>query len=204
MSSAVLISMLDVSGSIDEEQKRWVDREQTKLEAALRARHGSVIERCVVFHAVASEVERKDFTTTAESGGTMISTGVGLASRIAASYPRGPEPAIVAVLFTDGDNWSFEDTVECMRILSDEMLPRVAAFGLAQLEGPYGSGQFIVDLEENVGSDARVVARKIGSTTDAFAEALLERIPAKRPKPKRKPAQKRPRARSKAKPKRSR
>ncbi|RME44401.1 MAG: DUF444 family protein, partial [Deltaproteobacteria bacterium] len=59
--------------------------------------------------------------------------------------------------FSDGDNWSQGDTAECIRILQEDLLPQLNLFAYGQVESPYGSGQYIHDLEEPLGNDERVV-----------------------------------------------
>ena len=48
--------------------------------------------------------------------------------------------------FSDGDNWSGDDTADCVRLLEQLILPRQPVL-LRPGRSPYGSGQFIKDLE---------------------------------------------------------
>jgi uncharacterized sporulation protein YeaH/YhbH (DUF444 family) len=52
--------------------------------------------------------------------------------------------------FSDGDNWSADDTRTCLEILTQHVLPKVNLFCYGQVESPYGSGQFIKDLREGL------------------------------------------------------
>ena len=63
--------------------------------------------------------------------------------------------------FSDGDNWSMDDTLTCVALLKDELLDSVNMFGYGQVESPYGSGQFIKDLKEHLGNDERLVTSEI-------------------------------------------
>ena len=63
--------------------------------------------------------------------------------------------------FSDGDNWSMDDTLSCIEILRKQILPEVNMFAYGQVESPYGSGQFIKDLREHLGEDPRVVTSEI-------------------------------------------
>ena len=63
--------------------------------------------------------------------------------------------------FSDGDNWSGDDTRLCMKILTDNILPHVNFFGYGQVESKYGSGQFLKDLEKEFNSEEKVVLSKI-------------------------------------------
>jgi len=44
------------------------------------------------------------------------------------------------------DNWSVDDTHTCVELLKKDVLPYVNLFSYGQVESPYGSGQFIKDL----------------------------------------------------------
>ena len=74
---------------------------------------------------------------------------------------RGRVPArewnIYPFHFSDGDNWSVDDTVLCIELLKNEILPKVNLFCYGQVESPYGSGQFIKDLNEHFDEDDSVV-----------------------------------------------
>jgi uncharacterized sporulation protein YeaH/YhbH (DUF444 family) len=53
--------------------------------------------------------------------------------------------------FSDGDNWSGEDTRLCMEILDQSLLKKSNVFCYGQVESRYGSGQFYKDLAEHFG-----------------------------------------------------
>ena len=59
--------------------------------------------------------------------------------------------------FSDGDNWSMDDTLTCIEILTQSVLPKVNLFSYGQVESQYGSGQFVHDLREHFNEDERVV-----------------------------------------------
>ena len=63
--------------------------------------------------------------------------------------------------FSDGDNWSGNDTAECMRILDEHLIPGSNLFCYGQVESRYGSGQFLRDLHKHFGdgSDKIVTAQ---------------------------------------------
>ncbi|MBX9768881.1 MAG: DUF444 family protein, partial [Bdellovibrionales bacterium] len=63
--------------------------------------------------------------------------------------------------FSDGDNWSSEDTRWCMRILKDEIFPKSNVFCYGQVESRYGSGQFLKDLEKEFPDDENIILSKI-------------------------------------------
>ena len=54
-----------------------------------------------------------------------------------------------------------DDTLACVDLLKNQVLPRVNMFAYGQVESPYGSGQFIKDLKEHFAQDERVVVSEI-------------------------------------------
>ncbi len=119
------------------------------------------------------EVDKDTFYHTRESGGTLISSAYRLCSEIIKrDYP--PEDwNIYALHYSDGDNWSGEDTRFCLDLLRQDLVPAVNMFGYGQVESRYGSGQFIKDLLDHFKSEERLVASKIESK-EAIYRSLKE------------------------------
>jgi uncharacterized protein len=161
VANAVIIYMMDVSGSMGDEQKEIVRIESFWIDTWLRRQYRGLESRYIIHDAVAREVDRETFFHTRESGGTMISSAYRLAAKmIEQEYPPD-QWNIYPFHFSDGDNWSMDDTLSCIEILRKQILPDVNMFAYGQVESPYGSGQFIKDLREHLGEDARVVTSEI-------------------------------------------
>ena len=47
------------------------------------------------------------------------------------------------VFSRNGDNWSADDTRQCIEMLRNDILPHANQFAYGQVESPYGSGEFI-------------------------------------------------------------
>jgi uncharacterized sporulation protein YeaH/YhbH (DUF444 family) len=110
---------------------------------------------------MAKEVDRDTFFHTRESGGTMISSAYKLAAEmVEADYPAS-EYNIYPFHFSDGDNWSADDTRLCMDVLRTRLIPVSNVFCYGQVESPYGSGQFIKDLKESFGNEDAVITSEI-------------------------------------------
>ena len=75
--------------------------------------------------------------------------------------------------FSDGDNWSVDDTHACVELLKNHVLPAVNQFGYGQVESPYGSGQFIKDLGEHFADDDRMVTSEIKGK-DAIMDSIKD------------------------------
>lgn len=149
-SNAVIIYMMDVSGSMGDEQKEIVRIESFWIDTWLRRHYDGIECRYIIHDAMAKEVDRNTFFHTRESGGTMISSAYRLcADIIRADYPS-QSWNIYPFHFSDGDNWSVDDTRLCVGLLRKRILPFVNQFSYGQVESPYGSGQFIKDLREQL------------------------------------------------------
>jgi hypothetical protein len=72
--NAVIIYMMDVSGSMGDEQKEIVRIESFWLDTWLKSQYKGLETRFIIHDAEAREVDRETFFHTRESGGTMISS----------------------------------------------------------------------------------------------------------------------------------
>ena len=172
-SNAVIIYMMDVSGSMGDEQKEIVRIESFWIDTWLRHQYGGIESRYIIHDATAKEVDDDTFYRTRESGGTLISSAYKLAAKmIEQDYPS-EEWNIYPFHFSDGDNWSGNDTAECMKILETRVLPRVNLFAYGQVESEYGSGQFYGELEEYFGAKDNLVLSKI-EDKDAIYQSIKD------------------------------
>lgn len=151
--SAVIIYMMDVSGSMGDEQKDIVRTESFWIDTWLRSQYKGIERRYIIHDASAREVDEDTFYRTRESGGTLISSAYKLAEKIIdTDYPPS-DWNIYPFHFSDGDNWSGEDTKLCMELLQTRLLNKVNVFCYGQVESRYGSGQFYKDLVEHFGEN---------------------------------------------------
>ena len=159
--NAAIVYMMDVSGSMGDEQKRVVRIESFWIDTWLRHNYKGVVSRYIIHDARAREVDRETFFHTRESGGTMISSAYAQCADILDNdYPQ-EDWNIYLFHFSDGDNWSQDDTDKSLGLLTDSLLPRSNLFCYGQVKSPYGSGQFIKDLEKQYPEDERVVLSRI-------------------------------------------
>jgi uncharacterized sporulation protein YeaH/YhbH (DUF444 family) len=170
-SNAVMIFIMDVSGSMGDEQKEIVRIESFWIDTWLRSQYDGLESRYIIHDAVAREVDRDTFFRTRESGGTMISSAYKLCARMIEDDFPSTEWNIYPFHFSDGDNWSVDDTVLCIEILKREILPKVNLFCYGQVESPYGSGQFLKDLGDHFDDADSLVTSEIKNK-----EAIMESI----------------------------
>ncbi len=161
VANAVIIYMMDVSGSMGDEQKEIVRIESFWIDTWLQRQYKGLESRYIIHDAVAREVDRDTFFSTRESGGTMISSAYKLCAQLIDQHYPASEWNIYPFHFSDGDNWSMDDTLSCIELLKTELLPKVNMFAYGQVESPYGSGQFMKDLREHFGTDERVITSEI-------------------------------------------
>lgn len=157
--NAVIIWMLDVSGSMGEEQKEIVRIEAFWIDTWLRSQYDGVETRYIIHDAVAREVDQHTFYHTRESGGTKISSAYKLCNELIDRLYSPEEWNIYPFHFSDGDNWS-EDNEDCLAVL-EELLPKVNLFCYGQVVSYYGGGEFLHDLEDYFAEEEKLVTSEI-------------------------------------------
>ena len=160
-SNAVIIYMMDVSGSMGTEQKELVRITAFWIETWLRSQYKEIDIRYIVHDAAAKEVDQETFYHIREGGGTKISSAYKLCNKMIEERYPPTEWNIYPFHFSDGDNWSMDDTLACFEILKQYLMPWSNMFAYGQVESPYGSGQFIKDLREHLGSNEKVSLSEI-------------------------------------------
>lgn len=174
--NAVVIYMMDVSGSMGEEQKEIVRIESFWINTWLKSQYKGIETRYIIHDATAKEVDEHTFFHTRESGGTMISSAYRLCAKIIEDDYPSSDWNIYPFHFSDGDNWSVDDTSHCITLMRDHLIPKANQFSYGQVESPYGSGQFIKDLRDNFdlgGDDASLVVSEI-KDRDAITDSIKE------------------------------
>src|ERR1051325_2375133 len=172
-SNAVIIYMMDVSGSMGDEQKEIVRIESFWIDTWLQSQYHGVISRYIIHDAMAKEVDRDTFFRTRESGGTMINSAYKLCAKMIADEFPSTEWNLYPFHFSDGDNWAVDDTVQCVDILRTQVMPFVNMFCYGQVESPYGSGQFIKDLNEHFDEEDHVYVSEIKGK-DAIMDSIRD------------------------------
>lgn len=170
-SRALIVYMLDVSGSMGNEQKEIVRLESFWVDMWIRSQYQGVDVRYIIHDAVAREVDRETFFHTRESGGTIISSAYKLFLKIIEDHYNVDDWNIYPFHFSDGDNWSGNDTEECLGLLDRQIFPISNVFCYGQVESEYGSGQFLKDLEEKFPKHEALITSKIPSR-DAILDSI--------------------------------
>jgi len=171
--NAVIIYVMDVSGSMGDEQKDIVRSESFWINTWLRHQYKGVATRFIVHDAEAHEVDEHTFFHTRESGGTRISSAYQVVARMIDEEFPAAEWNIYVFHFSDGDNWGGGDTQLCVGLLNDKILPAANLFGYGQVASPYGSGAFINDLAGHFSGADNVVLAEIAGREEIYSSIKL-------------------------------
>ncbi|MCK4658024.1 MAG: DUF444 family protein [Phycisphaerae bacterium] len=167
-SNAVIIYMMDVSGSMGDEQKELVRLEAFWIDAWLRRNYQGIESRYIVHDVRAAEVDRETFFHLREDGGTRISSAF-IAGRELIEQSYNPDEWNVYLFhFSDGDNSSESDSRECCNMLREQLLPRINMFGYCQVASAYGSGNFITVLLEYLKDTENMVTTRVNVKDDIY------------------------------------
>ena len=170
--NAAVIYMMDVSGSMTDEQKEIVRIESFWIDTWLKKQYDGVQRRYVVHDAVAHEVDEDTFYRTRESGGTRISSAYKAARKIVDREFPPDGWNIYCFQFSDGDNWG-EDNEGCLELLREALLPDCNLFCYGQVESPYGSGDYIRELRKLKGDFENLVLSEI-ENKDAIFDSIKD------------------------------
>ncbi|HIC22224.1 MAG TPA: DUF444 family protein [Planctomycetes bacterium] len=162
-SNALIVYMMDVSGSMGNEQKDIVRIESFWIDTWLKSQYENLETRYIIHDAQAKLVDSHTFFHVRESGGTKISSAYNLAKELILKEFSPSEWNIYPFHFSDGDNWGGDDTAQCLELLRETLIPFSNVFCYGQVKSAYGSGQFIKDLREAFGTDEKVLLSEINS-----------------------------------------
>lgn len=166
--NAVIIYMMDVSGSMGSQQKELVRLNAFWIDTWLRRNYAGIESRYIVHDIAAREVDKQTFFSVREDGGTRISSALQLASKLIDQHYPPAEWNTYLFHFSDGDNSSEADNRQCVDLLGKSLLPASNMFGYCQVASAYGSGNFIYVLHEAFpGSDTAKGHLEPGTKDDA-------------------------------------
>lgn len=171
--NAVVIYMMDVSGSMTDDQKEIVRTEAFWIDTWLRSQYDGLETRYIIHDAAAKEVDEQTFYHTRESGGTRISSAYKVCLDLLRDVFSPSEWNIYCFQFSDGDNWG-EDNQISLRLLREELLPQANLFCYGQVESPYGSGEYLRALRDQFGSQADNLVLSEIPNKDAIYDSIKE------------------------------
>jgi sporulation protein YhbH len=140
--NAVVIYMMDVSGSMTQQKKDLVRLTAFWIDTWLKAHYRNLITRYIVHDAAAQEVDAHTFYHLRENGGTRISSAYELCSQIIRADYDPEEWNLYGFHFSDGENYSDEDNNRCVSLLEESLIPAMNLFCYGQVRSAMGQ-QFI-------------------------------------------------------------
>jgi sporulation protein YhbH len=158
-SNAVIIYMMDVSGSMGPAQKELVRLASFWIDTWLMWQYKGIERRFIIHDASAREVDRETFFHTRENGGTCISSAYEVCLRLIREEFPPEEYNIYPFHFSDGDNFSNDDQQAINLLL--EIIPSANVFCYGQVEGYYGSGNFLKLVLEKVVEDQKFLGAEM-------------------------------------------
>ncbi|HLL76405.1 MAG TPA: sporulation protein YhbH [Pyrinomonadaceae bacterium] len=171
-SNAVVISMMDVSGSMGEFKKYIARSFYFWMVRFLRTKYDNVEIVFISHHTEAREVNEEQFFTQGESGGTVVSSAYQLALDIIRD--RFPPSAwnVYPFHFSDGDNY-YSDNEDAVR-LADELIQTCNLFGYGEIgeEGAGGyrrsSGALLSIFKDRLKRKDRFIGVRIDEREDVY------------------------------------
>jgi len=150
--NAVIVYIMDVSGSMTDDQKQIVRTESFWIDTWLRSQYQGIERRYIIHDAAAKEVDENTFYRTRESGGTRISSAYKVCLDLLSKSFSPDEWNIYVFQFSDGDNWG-EDNKLSLQMVREQLLPMSNLFCYGQVESPYGSGEYMRALQAAFGNE---------------------------------------------------
>jgi sporulation protein YhbH len=164
-SNAVIIYMMDVSGSMTDRKKNLVRLTAFWIDTWLRAHYKNLNIRYLVHDAQAHEVDSHTFYHVRESGGTRISSALDLCRQIIEKDYNPAEWNVYAFHFSDGENFGAEDDKRCLTLLEENLIPSVNLFCYGQVRS--SSGPLFMDTLESI-DDEKLSCARIDDDDDIF------------------------------------
>lgn len=155
--NAVVLCIMDVSGSMDQTKKYMARSFYFLLYQFLRLKYGKVEVVFIAHTTTAKEVSEVEFFHRGESGGTYISSGYEKALQIIEQRYNPKNWNIYAFHCSDGDNWT-EDNKKAVRMAA-ELCKVCNLFGYGEIvPGYYFAGSTVkTEFIKNIHADNFVI-----------------------------------------------
>ena len=131
-SKAVMICLMDVSGSMDEKRKNLAKRFFILLHLFLQRNYDNIDVVFIRHHTTAQEVDEDEFFGSRETGGTVVSSALNLAYEIIRDRYDSNVWNIYAAHASDGDNWDSDSSL-CRDLLLQKLLPLMRYFAYIEI-----------------------------------------------------------------------
>jgi uncharacterized sporulation protein YeaH/YhbH (DUF444 family) len=166
--NAAIIYMMDVSGSMGGKQKDIVRNLSFWIDTWIRSQYDGIDSRYIMHDAQAKEADRETFFSTSAGGGTIVSSAYKLCAKIIEDDYPSHNWNIYTFHFSDGDNWSNDDTVTSVDILDDKIVPQSNLFAYGQVDSAHGTGRLIKPIRNKFQGHENVATHRIRSQDDVY------------------------------------
>ena len=165
-SNAVVIAMMDVSGSMGTFEKYVSRAFYFWMLHFLRTKYDNVEIVFVAHHTEAREVTEEEFFTRGESGGTKASSAYQLALGLLEERYPPSRWNIYPFHFSDGDNWPSDNEL-CLKLTSD-LVERCNQFGYGEIrQGRYSYQSTLMHTFERI-TNPKFVSVTIADKADVY------------------------------------
>jgi uncharacterized protein len=165
-SNAVVIAMMDVSGSMGDFEKYIARSFYFWMVRFLRTKYNNVKIVFISHHTEAKEVTEDEFFTHGESGGTQVSSAYDLALRIIQERFNPTDWNIYPFHFSDGDNLPW-DNERCVNLVY-QLMEVCNIFGYGEIrEGHYRSPSTLMSAYAKV-QDKKFIAVTISDKKEVY------------------------------------
>jgi len=171
-SNAVVLGLMDVSGSMGEFKKYIARSFYFWMVRFLRTKYDHVQIVFISHHTEAKEVTEEAFFTQGESGGTVVSSAYKLALDLIAERFPPRDWNIYPFHFSDGDNY-YSDNEEAVK-LADKLIETCNLFGYGEIgeEGAASyrrsSGALLSIFNDRLKNKGRFVGVRIDDKEDVY------------------------------------
>jgi uncharacterized protein len=165
-SNAVVLAMMDVSGSMGEFEKYIARSFYFWMVRFLRTKYNNVQIVFISHHTEAKEVTEDEFFHRGESGGTQVSSAYELALQIIQERYNPADWNIYPFHFSDGDNLPW-DNDRCVQLVN-RLIEQCNIFGYGEIrEGHYRSPSTLMSAYGKI-TDPKFIAVTISDKKEVY------------------------------------
>ena len=137
-SKAAMMCLMDVSGSMNQEMKESAKRFYLLLYLFLKRNYNQIDVRFLAHHSQAWEATEEEFFRGTSTGGTDVTEGHLLMSKVMDEY-NIDEWNLYGAQCSDGDSWGNEDNASSLQLLREKIMPRMQYYTYSETR-PRGQG----------------------------------------------------------------
>ncbi len=131
-SKAVMLCIMDVSGSMDQVRKNLAKRFFILLYLFLQRNYDKIEVVFIRHHTIAQEVDEQEFFYSRETGGTVVSSALNLAYDVITERYDSSTWNIYAAQASDGDNWDSDSSI-CRELLVQKLMPLMRYYAYVEI-----------------------------------------------------------------------